>query len=1124
MKQYLTIFILLFSYYSSDGQTIIPPNLKDVICYASDKVNKRYVPPPAKFRYSRFSRGSGQNVQINVTYNGFTPEAQAAFQFAVDIWASILCSDVPIEMDATFSQLPNGVLGSAGPSLVRNFKRGFDSLTFYAIPIAEKIAGINLNGDSPDIVASFSSGIDWYYGTDGNTPTDQFDFVSVVLHELGHGLGFLTGFSGYTPENGSDAHTAALVFDDLTDIYARYLTQQDGIHLTRGFEHPSTALADIFTGNGLFFDNFLNKDIGARIYAPASFNGGSSISHLNESTYNNTPHALMTPQISPGEAIHNPGDITLNMLADMGWIFLNIKHEEIGYIESTGVGLTTTFTSTIKSDYPVLDNSIFVYYSNDNFITQDSIALIASGEPNEYIASSPVLNANDSFGYYISAKDSTNRIFTLPNTLPEFTKPHRFFNLIVKEDNETPIIQHENLNDILIIDTMNLSISAVVTDNFKVDTVFVEYYINGNTSAVDTFGLKADLVGLNFESPFPTNVIYSNDTIFYRIIAVDVSINSNTIIYPSSDFISFRVIGLDSAQDSFKTDFNNIILSEANFFGDFMVTSLEGFTDAALHTKHPYLEASLLGLNEVDFISYLLTPIILDSLRPIMLFDEIVLVEPGVGDVDFRDDSFFDFVIVEASKDLGGTWIPLLNGYDSRDNPDWLTAHNSSFNENNSTAEGTPALYRQRIINMIQNTNFDNGDTLIIRFRLHSDPLANAWGWTIDNLDIQELDITASPFVQHIPIGFLINENIDIPIEASIDHILPVTVEVQWSINNILQTPFILDKVEDMTYSKSFPFATTASVGDVITYSLSVTDVAKNANIINLPSNDFYTFSILEQPQSITNTFITFDDNTNIESGGYGFSIEQPSNFQNNALHSTHAYPDANNLVYYLLTPIKIDHTRSVIAFDEIVLVEPGTSSNTNNSDFGDFVTIEFSDNNGRTWSSLMVYDSRTVSSFLNAYGNNPNSTTQGNSNLYQKRIIDIGTNTIFEGTEVFFRFRLSSDQKNNGWGWAIDNLSIQDPTTEIVNEETKNVYINVYPNPTTSYFTIDIKSKTLNNEIGIGIYTLSGQKVYENIIKNPDRIHQEQINLPTVFPNGIYIIRIHSDETYQTHNLFISR
>ncbi len=32
----------------------------------------------------------------------------------------------------------------------------------------------------------------WYYGLDGKPPGNQIDFISVLVHELGHGLGFLT--------------------------------------------------------------------------------------------------------------------------------------------------------------------------------------------------------------------------------------------------------------------------------------------------------------------------------------------------------------------------------------------------------------------------------------------------------------------------------------------------------------------------------------------------------------------------------------------------------------------------------------------------------------------------------------------------------------------------------------------------------------------------------------------------------------------------------------------------------------------------------------------------------------------------------------------------------------------
>ena len=60
----------------------------------------------------------GGGAGITVTYSGFTAEAQAAFQFAVDIWAALLDIDIPIVVDATFAPLAENVLGSAGGSFV----------------------------------------------------------------------------------------------------------------------------------------------------------------------------------------------------------------------------------------------------------------------------------------------------------------------------------------------------------------------------------------------------------------------------------------------------------------------------------------------------------------------------------------------------------------------------------------------------------------------------------------------------------------------------------------------------------------------------------------------------------------------------------------------------------------------------------------------------------------------------------------------------------------------------------------------------------------------------------------------------------------------------------------------
>jgi hypothetical protein len=120
-----------------------------------------------------------------------------------------------------------------------------------------------------------------------------------------------------------------------------------------------------------------------------------------------------------------------------------------------------------------------------------------------------------------------------------------------------------------------------------------------------------------------------------------------------------------------------------------------------------------------------------------MSFDEIVLVEPGSKGTEFGDFEFWDYVIVEGSKDKGNTWLPLTDGYDSRKHQIWEDSFNSSIADMNSTTVGSSDLYINNQIDMLANGNFSSGDTILIRFRLFSDPYSHGWGWAIDNLVIQ---------------------------------------------------------------------------------------------------------------------------------------------------------------------------------------------------------------------------------------------------------------------------------------------------------------------------------------------------------------------------------------------------
>jgi hypothetical protein len=254
-----------------------------------------------------------------------------AFQHAANIWAGRLTSSVTIRVAARMDPLTCGpsfaVLGSAGTlTLHRDFNNAPLSGTWYPQALANALAGADLSPGNADITATFNSSINgdpdciggasWYYGYDADPPAGDYDFVTVVLHELGHGLGFQPFFdlqdgslnggyddaymvhlnrAGAVPPDYPSMNDAQRVAANISDPELRWT----GGHVT--YMVPGAGVTDGLNANYI------------RMYAPDPLRLGSSVAHFSVDVW---PDEIMEPSFTV--PMHDPG-LALHLLHDIGW-------------------------------------------------------------------------------------------------------------------------------------------------------------------------------------------------------------------------------------------------------------------------------------------------------------------------------------------------------------------------------------------------------------------------------------------------------------------------------------------------------------------------------------------------------------------------------------------------------------------------------------------------------------------------------------------------------------------------------------------------------------------------------------------------------------------------------------
>lgn len=249
-----------------------------------------------------------------VKYNNFPEWTKVAVQASVDVWAANFESKVPIYIEATWGRSSSySVLGSARPgSYFAGFSGAPDSSLWYPSALANALAGKDLDGDNPEMIITVNSLANWYRGNGSGPSKSEYDLQSVILHEMAHGLGFLStdSYDNFLGYGSIDQPTA----------YDAYVQTSDGRRLS-DLPSPSLELGQALISKLVWAGPLgvaANGGVKPLLYTPKIYEDGSSVSHLDEATFSSAgKDAVMSPNLDAGEIFHEPGPLLLAMMADL---------------------------------------------------------------------------------------------------------------------------------------------------------------------------------------------------------------------------------------------------------------------------------------------------------------------------------------------------------------------------------------------------------------------------------------------------------------------------------------------------------------------------------------------------------------------------------------------------------------------------------------------------------------------------------------------------------------------------------------------------------------------------------------------------------------------------------------
>ncbi len=198
----------------------------------------------------------------------------------------------------------------------------------------------------------------------------------------------------------------------------------------------------------------------------------------------------------------------------------SIIHVPLTYTEQT-TGARQVLAQIIPAGAGINPALTKLFYTKNPNTFTDSVIMTNSGGTNW--TANILLSGAGTYRYYIKTVDSINRMAVAPTGAPFV-----FYSFLASPDTLNPVITHTPLTNTPKAN-WPAAVSASVTDNFGIDSVWVKWYKNNTNNGIKHFKLLYQ-GGSNYSALFNSvNAdVQVGDSIFYRIFARDTSINHNT--------------------------------------------------------------------------------------------------------------------------------------------------------------------------------------------------------------------------------------------------------------------------------------------------------------------------------------------------------------------------------------------------------------------------------------------------------------------------------------------------------------------------------------------------------------------------------------------------------------------